>query len=251
MKKIILASAIAAAFAGHAAYAQEAAAPAATSEHTVAYNVGLTSDYRYRGISQSRRSPALNGGVDYTNNPTGLYAGAWASTISWINDTLVNNAPIEIDLYGGKRGELGGGVTYDVGGLYYYYPNNNYAAYSANANTFELYGQLGFGPAYLKYSHSLTNLFGNDGSKNSYYIDAGANQELTDGYVLNLHVGYQHLNNITDGSYTDWKIGVTKDLGFATGSIAYIGTNADETFYTLKNKFNGSNTVVVSVVKNF
>lgn len=247
MKKLILASAIVAAFASHASYADEAAAPAAVPDHVMTFNVGVTTDYRYRGISQSRRGPALNGGADYTHSPTGLYAGTWASTINWINDTAVNNAPVEIDLYAGKRGELGGGLTYDVGGLYYYYPNNDLPT---NANTFELYGQVGFGPAYLKYSHALTDTFGNADSKNSYYVDAGVNQELTDGYVLNLHVGYQKLKN-TIGSYTDWKLGVTKDFGFVTGSIAYIGTNADEGFYTLKNKFNGSDTVVVSVVKNF
>ncbi len=247
MKKLILASAILAAFSSQGVGAEEAAAPAATPDHVMTFNVGATSDYRYRGISQSRRGPALNGGADYTHNPTGLYAGTWASTINWINDTAVNNAPVEIDLYAGKRGELGGGLTYDVGGLYYYYPNNDLPT---NANTFELYGQVGFGPAYLKYSHALTDTFGNADSKNSYYVDAGVNQELTDGYVLNLHVGYQKLKN-TIGSYTDWKIGVTKDFGFVSGSIAYIGTNADEGFYTLKNKFNGSDTVVVSVVKNF
>jgi uncharacterized protein (TIGR02001 family) len=243
MKKMILASAITAAFAGSFAHAEDAA-----PEQTVAFNVGVASEYRYRAISQTAKNPALSGGVDYTHNPTGLYAGAWASTISWIKDAGGGDAPVELDFYGGKRGEIGGGVTYDVGGLYYYYPNNNYAAVSANANTFELYGQLGYGPAYLKYSHSLTNLFGNDGSKNSYYIDAGVNQEVTDGYVLNLHVGYQNMNNVANGSYTDWKVGVTKDFGVVVASLAYIDTNANATFYT---NGVGKGTAVLSVIKNF
>ncbi len=246
MKKIILASAIAAAFTGHAAYAQEAAAPAATSEHVFAYNVGIASQYRYRGIGQSQNNPAVSIGADYTNTPTGLYAGTWMSTIRWVKASG-GSGDYELDFYGGKRGELGGGITYDVGGLYYYYPNNKL---STNANTFELYGQLGYGPAYLKYSHSLTNTFANADSKNSYYIDAGVNQELTQGVILNLHAGYQKLKNITDGSYTDWKIGVTKDFGFAVGSLAYIDTNAKD-FYTYDGKFAGGATVVATVVKNF
>jgi uncharacterized protein (TIGR02001 family) len=84
MKKLILASAIASAFAGQVAYAADAA-PAATPEHAVAINVGVVSDYRYRGISQSRLKPALQGGVDLAG-PNGLYAGAWASTIKWVKD---------------------------------------------------------------------------------------------------------------------------------------------------------------------
>jgi uncharacterized protein (TIGR02001 family) len=245
MKKIILASAITAAFAGSFAHAEEAA-----PEQTVAFNVGVASEYRYRAISQTAKNPALSGGVDYTHNPTGLYAGAWASTISWVKDDGGGNVPVEIDLYAGKRGEIGGGLTYDVGGFYYYYPNNSYASISAstaNANTFEVYGQVGFGPAYLKYSHALTNTFGSADSKNSYYIDAGVNQEITDGYVANLHVGYQHLKNVTDGSYTDWKIGVTKDFGVVVASLAYIDTNASENFYFKK----GKGTAVLSLVKNF
>lgn len=249
MKKLILASAILAAFASHGVRAEEAAAPAAEApEHALAFNVGLASEYRYRGIAQSGKDPAVSGGADYTHSPTGFYAGTWASTISWIKDAGGGSAPVEIDLYGGKRGEIGGGITYDVGGLYYYYPNNSYADVSANANTFELYGQVGYGPAYLKYSHALTNLFGNADTKNSYYVDAGVNQELVDGYVLNLHVGYQYMNNQTTGTYTDWKVGVTKDFGVIVASLAYIDTNAKASFYTGNS---GTGTAVLSLVKNF
>ena len=74
MKKIIIASAIAGIFAGQAAYAADAA-PA--SDHAVSFNVGVTNDYRFRGISQTRMKPAISAGADYTNNPTGLYVGAW------------------------------------------------------------------------------------------------------------------------------------------------------------------------------
>ncbi len=254
MKKLILASAIAAAFVGSVAHAEEAA-----PESTIAYNVGVATDYRYRGISQSQKDPALSAGADYTNNVNGLYVGTWLTTIKWIKATGTGNGvstsgPVEWDIYGGKRGELGGGFSYDVGGLYYYYPGNDLSKVSAsfaNANTFELYGQLGYGPAYLKYSHALTNTFGNAGSKNSYYLDAGVNQPLAEGLTLNLHVGYQKLKNVTDGSYTDWKIGVTKDFGVVVGSIAYIDTNASKTFYLVDGVKTGTGTVVATLVKNF
>lgn len=196
---------------------QEAAKP----EHEVSFNAAITSDYRYRGLSQSRLDPALQGGADYVHNPTGLYAGTWLSTIKWTKD-LGGSGNIEWDIYGGKRGNLSADVTYDVGGLYYFYPSNGLGP---NANTFELYGQLGFGPAYVKYSHSLTNLFGTADSKGSGYLDVGANVDVGNGFVLNLHAGRQNVRHNGAFSYTDYKIGVTKDLGICSVALAYVKAN--------------------------
>lgn len=209
------------------AMAQEAAAAPAAAEavpdNVVAYNVALTSDYRYRGVSQTRLKPAISGGADYTHNPTGLYVGTWLSSIKWIKDGG-GDTNLEWDVYGGKRGEISDGLTYDVGGLYYFYPSNGL---STNANTFELYGQLGFGPAYIKYSHSTTNLFGVADSKNSGYLDVGANVEIADGYMLNLHAGHQKVAHNGSLSYNDYKIGVTKDYGVVTVSLAAVKANID------------------------
>jgi uncharacterized protein (TIGR02001 family) len=214
--------------------------------------VGVVTDYRYRGISQTVKEPAANATFEYTNNPTGLYAGVFASTINWIKASGGGNAPVELDLYGGKRGEVGGGINYDLGGILYYYPNNNYGLVGSNANTFELYGQLGYGSAYAKYSHALTNLFGNLDSIHSYYVDLGANQELVDGYILNLHWGYQHMAGTRNpsGSYKDWKIGLTKDYGPVIAALAYIDTTANPLFY-LSNTTPGTGTTVLSLSKNF
>ena len=214
-----------AAFAGNAVAQDAAAAPAAEAvpDNVISYNVALTSDYRYRGVSQTRLKPAISGGADYTNNPTGLYVGTWLSSIKWIKDGGCDTN-FEWDVYGGKRGEFGNGFSYDVGGLYYFYPSNGL---STNANTFELYGQLGYGPLYVKYSHSTTNLFGVDDSKNSGYLDVGANVEVHDGYILNLHVGRQKVEHHDDLSYNDFKIGVTKDFGVVTASLAAVKANID------------------------
>ena len=84
------------------------------------FNIGAVTDYRYRGISQSGLKPALQGGADYSN-PNGIYLGVWASTIKWIKDggriagVDAGNAPLEIDLYGGYKGEITKELTYDVG----------------------------------------------------------------------------------------------------------------------------------------
>ncbi|MES2901170.1 MAG: TorF family putative porin [Pseudomonadota bacterium] len=218
-----------------------------TQEHAVTYNAALTTDYRYRGLSQSRLKPALQGGADYTHGPSGMYLGVWASTIKWTKD-LGGDGSLEIDLYGGKRGQFTEAVSYDFGGLYYAYPSNGL---NPSANTFELYGQLGFGPAYVKYSHSTTNLFGTADSKGSGYVDVGANFELAPSWTLNLHVGRQTVDNNSIYSYTDFKAGVTKDLGFASLAVAIIGTDTDAYVSPVNGKNLGKGGLVVSLSKTF
>lgn len=244
MKKIIMAAAISTVF-----FAGYANAEDTKPEHEVSYNAAVTSDYRYRGISQTRLQAALQGGADYTNSPSGFYVGAWASTIKWTKDAG-GGGDVEIDLYAGKRGEIAKDFNYDVGVLSYVYPSNGLAV---SANTTEIYGQVSYGPAYAKYSHSVTNLFGFADSKNSGYLDLGANVEISSGLTLNLHAGRQQVKNNGAYSYTDWKLGLTKDFGIVTGAVAVIGTNAGEVAYAspANGKFLGKTALVVSVSKTF
>ena len=242
---ITLAMASLATGAAHAQEVKAEAAPEATPEHTIAYNIALTSDYRFRAISQTRRQPAIQGGADYTHNPTGLYAGTWLTNIKWIRDAN-GDANIEWDIYGGKRGEIAPGLAYDVGGLYYYYPSNGL---SPSANTFELYAGLTYGAFGVKYSHSTTNLFGFVDSKKSGYVDLSYNQDVYDGYILNLHYGRQNVKNNGASSYNDYKIGVTKDYGFATVSLAVI--KADSDVYFGKGKDLAKAGAVLTVTKYF
>jgi uncharacterized protein (TIGR02001 family) len=219
--KVIATAALALAVLGAVprAMAQQEAA-----EHTLTYNASVVSDYRYRGISQTRLDPAVQAGLDYTHNPSGLYLGTWLSTIKWTRD-LGGDGHVEWDLYGGKRGDVGGGVSYDVGGLYYFYPANGL---TPNANTFELYGQLGYGPAYVKYSHSTTNLFGTAASRRSGYLDLGANVDTGwNSLIVNLHAGRQDVRNNDALSYTDYKLGVSRDFGWSTLGVAWVKTNTD------------------------
>jgi uncharacterized protein (TIGR02001 family) len=248
MKHVLLAAAIATLFSSQIAQAQDAA-PTVKAEHEVSFNAALASDYRYRGISQTRLKPALQGGADYVNNPSGLYAGAWASTIKWTKDAG-GGGSVEVDLYAGKRGALASDISYDVGVLTYIYPSNGL---TVSANTTEVYGQLSYGPAYVKYSHSTTNLFGFANSKNSGYLDIGANFEIDSGLILNLHAGHQQVKNNNAYAYADWKIGVTKDFGVFSASLAVIGTNAGETAYAspVNGKFMGRTSILGTLSKSF
>ena len=246
MKKILVPSLIALALGSVSGLAQ---AQAAAPESSLSFNVGAVSDYRYRGISQSRLKPAVQGGVDYADK-SGFYVGAWGSTIKWIKDTPgVTKGATELDLYAGYKGAVGD-VAYDVGFLRYQYLGNNYANYGVNANTNEIYGAATFGVVTAKYSHAVSNLFGNIDSKNSYYLDLSAAFDLGNGFSLTPHVGYQKIKNVTDdaGSYTDYALTLTKDLGNGlSATAAVVGTDADETFYTLKDKFNGKTGLVVGL----
>ncbi|PWF46654.1 TorF family putative porin [Massilia glaciei] len=228
-----------------AAHAQTEAA--ATPDNVISYNAAITSDYRYRGLSQSRLKPALQGGVDFVNSPTGLYVGAWASTIKWTND-FGGGGNVEIDVYAGKRGEIASGLTYDVGALAYWYPENDL---NPSANTVEVYGQVGYGPAYVKYSHSTTNLFGTADSKGSGYLDIGANIELMTGLTLNLHAGRQNVKNNDLYTYNDYKIGVTKDIEGVMVSLAAVKTNSDAYLSPVNGKNLGKSGVVLSISKSF
>lgn len=168
-------------------------------DYTLSFNVGATTDYRYRGISQTSLKPAVQGGADFAHK-NGLYLGTWASTIAWIKDdgktAAVNsgNTNLEIDLYGGYKGSAGS-LSYDVGLLQYIYPGNKYVNVGANANTLEAYGALIFGPVTAKYSHSLSNTFGFANSKGSYYVDLSASFDLGNGFTLVPHVGRQVIKN--------------------------------------------------------
>ena len=234
----------------------------AEDANPLSFNVSLTSDYRYRGISQSRLKPALQGGADYAL-PGGFYIGTWASTIKWIKDigtltgTDTGSANVEIDFYGGYKGEIQKDFGYDVGLLQYWYPSNKLADIGLkNANTTELYGALTYGPATLKYSHSLTTLFGTPDSKGSGYLDLSASFDVGSGFTVAPHVGYQKVKHFSDGSYTDYSVTVSKDLAGFTLSGALVGTDAKEVggipVYPspdLKNL--GKNGLVVAVKKTF
>ena len=228
---------IAMSLAGASALAQTAApAAAAAPDSTISYNIGATTDYRYRGISQTGKKPALNGGIDYAHS-SGFYLGTWASTITWLKDTTANpnttKGPIEIDLYGGYKGALAEGVGYDLGGLYYWYAGNNLKKTPGlvSPNTFELYGALTVGIVTAKYSHATTNLFGTANSKNSGYLDLSANFDLGTGWSIVPHVGAQKIKN--GNSYTDYSLTVNNDIDGLVLSLAAVGTSGLGAPYTL------------------
>jgi len=262
-------------------FAAEEAAEAPEASPLTA-NVTVVNDYRYRGISQTNFKPAIQGGFDYAHE-SGLYIGNWNSSISWISDSFPATgntrvtAPVEMDFYGGIKKELiGEGFASDLGVLQYYYPSSgiNVSGTTANPNTTEIYAaqNFTFGPVtgFAKFSYSLSPLFGYANSSGSYYPDLTVNYDTgVWGLALNAHVGYQYVaGNVQSSSpnqtnsslytYTDWKLGVTKDFGGGLSlAAAYIGTNAGKNsagtynYASPTGKNLGGSTGIVSLTKTF
>jgi uncharacterized protein (TIGR02001 family) len=181
-------------------------------------NVSLVSKYKYRGQDQSDPTkdvvPALQGGFDYTLG--GFYVGNWNSAVGFGHGT-------EMDFYGGYKGKVAM-LDYDVGVLQYYYPGSGVSS----LNTTEVYGQLGWMFVTAKYSLTVSDkYFGFEDGDTTGYLDIAANYEIAKGLTLNAHVGQTIFSSdaknnpvnavLLNGSgpvnYTDYKLGLTYDLG--------------------------------------
>jgi uncharacterized protein (TIGR02001 family) len=212
-----------------------------TPTHSFTPNVGVVSDYLFRGVSQTHGAAALQGGVDYAH-ASGLYAGVWASTITWVKDAY-GKGSTEIDFYGGYKNSFAGGDwTYDVGAIAYTYPGKGAAITNVNANpnTTEVYGALGYKWLTLKYSHAVSSHFigwlgGTVPDKKtggSNYLELNAAYDIGNGWGVGAHYGTQKVKNsvttaggVKSANYSDWNIGVTKDVGFGVVGLTYSDTD--------------------------
>ncbi|MES2206909.1 MAG: TorF family putative porin [Pseudomonadota bacterium] len=234
--------------------------------HNFSANVTLISQYLYRGLTQSNGRPALQGGIDY-NHTSGLYAGIWASSITWIRDSggyPDASANIELDVYGGLKRSLNSypDFSYDVGFLRYEYPGH-YATGAIKPNTNEIYGALSWKWLTAKYSHSLGNTFGTGDAKGTNYIDLTAAIPVRDDLMLTLHAGRQKFkgqanpatsSNDSLFSYSDYRAELAKsfDNNWQVG-IGASFTNAKDAGYLYGNinKNIGKNTGYIFVKKTF
>ncbi|MBS1160555.1 MAG: hypothetical protein H6R15_2974 [Proteobacteria bacterium] len=257
MKKSLIALALVGAFAAPAF-----AADAPASPHTVTGNVMLASDYIFRGISQTQRQPAIQGGFDYSH-ASGLYAGTWASNVGWVTRpdySAKDSNSMEWDFYAGYRGAFADDFTYDFGALRYYYPGSGNG--NPTADSTEVYASVGWKFITLKYNYSISKyLFGwanatGENNRGSGYIDLSANYDLGNGWGVNGHVGHQDIKNNSAASYTDWKLGVTKDVGFGVVGLSYTDTDANgcgsaSNAYCWNNKDVAKSAAVLSFGKTF
>lgn len=207
------------------------------SPHTVTANVGIVSNYVFRGLTQTWQNPALQGGVDYAH-ADGWYAGLWGSSIS---NKQYAGGWAELDYYMGFNGKFNPDWSWTLGAIGFYYPRANYDRSNPPAanqafNTAEVNAGLGYRWVNAKLSASVTDYFGANtktgfqgDSKGTTYLDLSANIPLpeahfTPGVTLPLHIGRTHyttdLANGLDPDYTDYKVGINKtiDGGWSVGA---------------------------------
>lgn len=252
-KIVSLTTALGSAFLSVAALAQTAA-PAAAPTPEFTGKVALYSEYEYRGISQSSEKPAIQLNLDYAN-ASGFYLGTFVSNIKWIKDTakasgLSSSSNLEIDVYGGFKTEIAKDLMLDVGVLTYIYPSSS--VFSTSPNTTEIYGGVTSGAFGVKYSHAVSNTFGNPKSKNSGFIEANWTQEIAPKLVANAQLARQVIKNGGVYSYTVYKVGLTYDLGDGWSAMGYFkGTNAKTGAYEYLGKDWGDSRLVIGVSKAF
>jgi uncharacterized protein (TIGR02001 family) len=192
-----------------------AALTASTLTHAeFSANMALTSDYVWRGYSQSDEDPAIQGGIDY-NHSSGFYVGTWASNVDFGTD-------MEWDIYAGYSGEAGM-VSYDAGLIYYGYPGESDFAWT------EGYLNMGFAVndtmtinAGLAYTNDYFNA-----SEKGIYTSAGLDLSLPAEMGLSVAVGRTNTDDVIE-DYTDWKVALSKSLGGFDFELAVTDTNVDD-----------------------
>lgn len=233
-----------------AAQAVEPLVPEKSVKGTFSANVAFTSEYLFRGISQTDDAPAIQGGLDYEVGLGGSgvagYLGIWGSNVDF-NDG-VNGATMEGDFYGGLRGSLGKtGVGWDVGFIYYAYPG---AASSLDYDYVEVQGALNydFGPAAASVSLNYSpDNFGASG--NALYTKLGVDVPVGKYLTLSAYAARQTIEkNDVFGvpDYWEWNLsGAVNVAGFDL-SVAYSDTDLGKAYSDA-----AGSTVIFTVARSF
>lgn len=182
---------------------------ASTAEVTA--NVAASSNYFWRGVTQTQDAAAVSGGIDYSND-SGFYAGTWVSNVDFGNKTSY-----EMDFYAGFSGEAGA-IGYDVGYVYYAYPDAE-----GSSDFGELYGEISY--EWLSAKASYLSNAQNDASseEDMLYLELNAAFSVFTDTELGLHLGRSSGDTVTewfaeDDSYMDYGVSLSKD-GFTLGLV--------------------------------
>jgi uncharacterized protein (TIGR02001 family) len=191
---------------------------------TVTTTPALVSDYLFRGISQTRGSPAVQGTIDIEHS-SGVYIGGFISNVAWPSVTPQVDIRQEVDFTFGYRFELAG-VKFDVGGTYFGYPGYNkpagsfdWAWWEANLranyqinDTVKVLGTVAWSPNF------------NYESGNAWYVEGGVDLSLAYDITASLRAGYQTVQYNTQAprnhgawgapDYGVFSVGFAREIAF-------------------------------------
>ncbi len=182
-------------------------------------NIGMVSDYQYRGYSLSNGDPSIQGDLTVTS-PKGYYATVWTSQIEEVGiGPDGDGAEIEVDVSLGRSFSRGG-WDWDAALYYYSYPDGtdlNYfevpvsAAHTVGAFT----TTLG-----VEYAPSQDNLGGED----NLYLYLGGDYAPEHWPVsVNAQIGHEE-GAFSDGKF-DWQLGLAKSVGPVSLTLQYSGSD--------------------------
>lgn len=219
-------------------------------------NVMLASDYKFRGFTQTRYKPALQGGFDFAHS-SGFYVGNWNSNVE---QSLFDGASLEMDVYGGFKKAMGA-ITYDVGVIHYAYPGSGLTITKID-NT-EAYVGASVGPVSAKLYYALTDYFDTKtlaarnglSTDGTTYLDVTATVDLGSGWSGTAHAGVLSMKNAASNGYassvTDYKLGISRDISGWVLGAAYVTTSKKDYFLTGDLKPAGDPRLLVSLSKTF
>ena len=199
-------------------------------------NVALVSDYRFRGISQTGKDAAIQGGFDASFEP-GFYLGTWASSVDFgdVDDGSGSYGTMEIDYYAGWSGPIGDtDFGIDVGYMYYQYPGDTVDP-DGDYQEFYLKGSwrdLTIGATYSDDYYAETGKF--------WYFAGDYSLTFAEDFSLGLHVGYNDFDEtgffgddsnglvIDEDSYTDYSVSLGYTFKGVDLAVAWVGTDLDD-----------------------
>jgi uncharacterized protein (TIGR02001 family) len=201
-------------------------------------NVAFTTDYRFRGISQTDRDFALQGGFDYAWD-SGVYIGTWASNVDGFSSNPIDGdggAQAELDFYAGYGFAITDTLSFDFNTLYFYYPGASTAGNQPEIDYWEFTPGISYSGETLSAGLSVSysdDFFGESGD--AFYYNGTVDVPLTDYLALGLHAGYQTIDdNEAFGTpdYADWSISLGTSMFGLDWSVAYVDTDLsyDECF---------------------
>ncbi|SHH98889.1 TorF family putative porin [Ferrimonas marina] len=179
----------------------------------VSGNIGVTSDYLWRGVTQTDGAPAVSGGIDWGHD-SGFYLGTWVSNIEF-----GDAATYEWDLYGGFGGEIGD-FGYDVGYIYYAYPNGDDLDFG------EVYGSIGWNWLGLNVSYGTNESADEKFYENALYVEGTLGFDLTDSVSLGFAIGHYSFDIDEDEDYLNYNLSLTKSTE-AMGDFTFMVSDTD------------------------
>ena len=180
-------------------------------------NVALSTDYVFRGFSQTLEEPAISGGFDYGFD-NGFYLGTWGSNVDFGGD-----ATAEIDLYGGYAFETAGGAEVDLAYVFYYYSGEtdlNYSEFQASVSFSDISLGLIYSPDY----------FGSD--SDAFVFNADYSIGIAENWGVDFHVGYTTTDEddiaAPGDDYIDYSVALTTSGAGVDFALPFFGTDVDD-----------------------